>query len=143
MNNNMKQAKVNRTSVKAFIPELEQYVFQGNKLQHIKGSLYQVNGMTVEIHASEPRTDHYFFGTRLYPEAFMCLFVCGKEEVVFCIEPKHLRELPLSQSKDKQHSVFTIVAEDTLSGGSWLVYNKNGNKDVVPLNIEDWCVPLY
>lgn len=137
--------KLKRTSVRKYIPELEQYVFQGNKLHRLKGSrsLYRCNELIVEIHASEPDTEQYFFGTRIEPAAHMCLFVCGKESLVFCLESDFLRGLTLSKAKDKDYYLFNLVAEDRLNGSARLIYKKNGKEDAYPIDITEWCVPLY
>ncbi|WP_150272883.1 hypothetical protein [Paenibacillus tepidiphilus] len=131
-----------RTSVNEYIPALEQYVFQGHKLHHIKGALYQCNRMVIEIHASNPRTENYFFGVSLDPSVHMCLFVCGRESLAFCIEPDFMRELNLSEAKNGKHKVFNLIADHPLNGEARLIYKKDG-KDVYPIDITEWAVPLY
>ncbi|PYI50290.1 hypothetical protein [Paenibacillus flagellatus] len=131
-----------RTSVKDYIPALEKYVFQGHELHHIEGSLYRCNNLFVEIHASKPRTRDYFFEIRMHPSADMCLYVCGKEMLVFCLEPEFMRQLPLSKAKSGDYSVFTLIAEHPLNGEARLIYKKDG-KDVNPIDITNWAVPLY
>jgi|GEM_PF-5433074 hypothetical protein len=131
-----------RTSVQEYIPALEQYVFQGHKLHHIKGSLYQCNQMSVEIHASYPQSPNYFFEVRLHPSAHMCLFVCGRESLVFCLEPELMRQLNLSRSKCGKYSVFNLMAEHPLNGEARLFFKKE-DKEVYPIDITEWAVPLY
>lgn len=132
-----------KTSASSYLPLLEQKVFQGQPLHHLKGSLYQVGGMTVEIHASAPEHPVYFYGTCLDPRVHMCLFVCGREEVVVCLEPEFLRRLPLSKSRNGKRSLFNLIPEDSLNGQALLIYKKNGKEDAYPIDVTDWCLPLY
>jgi hypothetical protein len=131
-----------KTSVKQYIPALEKYLFQGQTLHQIDGCLYQCNNLMVEIHASKPDSEAYFFPVKMPKYVDMCLFVCGKELVVFCLAPDFLRSLPLSKERNDNYRVFNLVAEHSLNGEALLICRKD-EKEKYPINITQWGVPLY
>jgi len=130
-----------RTSAAQYIPLVEKSVFQGQPLYQVEHSIYRCNNLWIEMHASMPQTDVYFFEARLDRPVDMCLYICGHESLVVCLDPGLLRELNLSRQKDGKHYVFNLIDDHTWNGEAYLLHKKNSEYRY-PINITEYAIPI-
>ncbi|WP_276357019.1 hypothetical protein [Cohnella caldifontis] len=120
-----------------YVPAIEEYLLQGQEMHHVEGALYRAGNYHFELHISEPNAKRYFFPVNFYPEARMCVFLCGHEMLAYCFTPEELQSLPLYRAKSGDFYVFNIVAEHPLNGEGELHCRQ------MKVNITDCAVPLY